>query len=62
MLSLASDFWPLFWTILGTGAVLTIALSLLVATIPLPRRHRPSATVTAHPAARAPGRSDRLAA
>ncbi len=62
MLSLASDFWPWFWAILATGAVLTVALSLLVATVPLGRRHRPSATVTQHPAAQARARSDRLAA
>ena len=28
----AADFWPLFWTIVGGGAVLTVLLSLLVAT------------------------------
>jgi hypothetical protein len=61
MLSLASDFWPLFWAILAIGAVLTAALSLLVATVPLRRRHRPSATVSQHPAAQAPVRSHRLA-
>ena len=53
MLTLASDFWPLFWAILATGAVLTIALSLLVNTVPLSRHHRPSASVTQHPAAQA---------
>jgi predicted MFS family arabinose efflux permease len=62
MLTLASDFWPWFWTILAIGVVVTIALSLLVAEVPLPRRHRPSATITQHPAAQARGRSHRLAA
>ena len=32
MLSFAADFWPLFWTILGGAALVTVALSLLVAT------------------------------
>jgi hypothetical protein len=31
MLSFAPDFWPLFWAILGGAALLTVALSLLVA-------------------------------
>jgi len=31
MLSFASDFWPLFWTIVGSAALLTVLLSLLVA-------------------------------
>ena len=32
MLSFAADFWPLFWTIIGGGALVTVLLSLLVAT------------------------------
>jgi hypothetical protein len=32
MLTYASDFWPLFWTVLGGGLVLTVLASLLVAT------------------------------
>lgn len=32
MLNFAADFWPLFWTITGAGALLTVLLSLLVAT------------------------------
>ena len=31
MLSFASDFWPLFWTIVGTGALVVVLLSVLVA-------------------------------
>lgn len=31
MLSYASDFWPLFWLIIGAGAVLTVLACLLVA-------------------------------
>jgi len=33
MLTFAADFWPLFWTIIGAGALLTALLSGLVATI-----------------------------
>jgi len=32
MLSYASDFWPLFWIIAGSGALLTALACLLVAT------------------------------
>jgi hypothetical protein len=31
MLALAADFWPLFWTIVGAGALLTAAVSVLIA-------------------------------
>lgn len=58
MLSFASDFWPLFWTIIGTGALLTVLMCIAVATFRpdwfrrhksatvrhLPRRHAPAAT------------------
>jgi predicted lysophospholipase L1 biosynthesis ABC-type transport system permease subunit len=37
---LSSEFWPLFWGVAGGGAALTVLLSLLVAIVPLPRRHR----------------------
>jgi hypothetical protein len=44
---LSANFWPLFWGIVGGGAVLTALLSLLAATARLPRRHhRPPLTVT----------------
>jgi len=33
MLSFATDFWPLFWTIIGGAALLTALLSVLIATI-----------------------------
>jgi len=33
MLSNAADFWPLFWAIMGAGALITLALSVLIATI-----------------------------
>jgi hypothetical protein len=47
MLSFAADFWPLLGAIMGAGALVTVALSLLIATISpagsLPRRgHRPA--------------------
>ena len=32
MATYAADFWPLFWTIIGGGAVLTVLLTLMVAT------------------------------
>jgi hypothetical protein len=37
---LSANFWPLFWAVIGAGAALTVLLSLLAATAPLPRRHR----------------------
>jgi hypothetical protein len=42
MLTLASDFWPLFWTIVGAGALLTVLLTTATALV-----RRPLATVTA---------------
>jgi len=30
MLSLAADFWPMFWTILGAGAALTVLVTLAI--------------------------------
>lgn len=36
---LSSNFWPLFWAVMGGGAVLTALLSLLVAVIRLPQHH-----------------------
>ena len=49
MLSFAADFWPLFWTIIGAGVLVTMMLSLLVATFSPTwfrshRRHQPTLT------------------
>jgi hypothetical protein len=41
MLSFAADFWPLFWAIMGAGALITVTLSVLIATIS-PAGSRPS--------------------
>jgi hypothetical protein len=41
MLSFESDFWPLFWTIIGGGAALTVLSSIAIATFQ-PSRLRPS--------------------
>ncbi len=43
---LSADFWPVFWTIVGSGAMLTVALCFVVAIVPSPRtgrRHEPPA-------------------
>ena len=32
MITLAADFWPLLWTLIGAGALLTALLCLLTAT------------------------------
>jgi len=49
MLSFAADFWPLFWTITGAAALVTVVLSLLVATFSPTwfrsrQRHQPART------------------
>jgi hypothetical protein len=49
MLSFAADFWPLFWVITGGAALVTVVLSLLVATFSPAwfrshQRHQPSRT------------------
>ena len=31
MVTLAADFWPLFWTVVVAGALLTAAVSVLIA-------------------------------
>ena len=58
MLVLAADFWPRFWLIMGTGAALTVALSLVIALVPPPwtRHHRPT------PAGPPPWHPEQLAA
>ena len=53
MLNYASDFWPLFWIITGSGAVLTALACLLVATFsPSWFTHdgRPAPVIRLHPA------------
>jgi hypothetical protein len=41
MLFSGTDLWPLLWLIVGCGSVVTVVLSLLIATVPVPRRpHR----------------------
>jgi hypothetical protein len=47
-----SDFWPLFWGILGAGFAVTAMVSLLVASIRLPRVHRRPPLTTAEAAPR----------
>lgn len=39
MLNFSAALWPLFWTIIGSGAVLTVALCWLAAVIRPRRRH-----------------------
>jgi hypothetical protein len=51
MLTSAANFWPLLWTFVGGGAVLTVLLSLLVARFSptwfrTPRRHQPAVAVS----------------
>jgi len=40
MLLFGTNFWPLFWTVVGAGAGITVILSLLVAVIPVARHDR----------------------
>ncbi len=37
MITLASYFWPTIWAMIGIAAVVTVALCLLIATLPGPR-------------------------
>jgi hypothetical protein len=64
MLSFASDFWPLFWTIIGTGALLTVLMCTAAATFqPAWFQRHPSATVHHLPTAGdAPAAASRKAA
>ena len=39
MLTFATDFWPLFWAAIGTGAALTVLCSLMLA--PFGRQPQP---------------------
>ncbi len=58
----SADFWPTFWTILGSGALLTVALCFVVAVVPVPRagrHHQPPARLHWHrPARTMPGHTD----
>jgi hypothetical protein len=53
MLSFAADFWPLFWAIIGAGALVTVVLSVLIGTISTagsrPRRGHRLALAPAEP-------------
>jgi hypothetical protein len=51
MLAYASDFWSLFWTVLGGGLMLTVLASLLVATVSPDRFRREPAPAWAKLAA-----------
>ncbi len=37
MVFFATDFWPLFWTVIGVGAAVAVILSLFVTTAPVAR-------------------------
>jgi hypothetical protein len=63
MLSFAPDFWPLFWTILGGAALVSVVLSLLAAAFSPAwfrphHRHQPAST-PAGPAGRQAGHPHR---
>lgn len=53
MLSFAPDFWPVFWAIMGSAALITVALGALIATIS-PAGSRPRRPRQGHPVALAP--------
>jgi hypothetical protein len=38
MLLRGTDLWPLLWLVIGCGSVVTVVLSLFIATVPAPRR------------------------
>ncbi|HZR51922.1 MAG TPA: hypothetical protein VFB06_20705 [Streptosporangiaceae bacterium] len=50
MLTYAADFWPLFWTIVGSGAVLTVLLTLGIATYSPKRSRKPELALVPVPA------------
>jgi hypothetical protein len=58
MLSLAPNFWLWFWAIFAAGAVVTIVLSLVIATVSpwTGWHHQPHAPAAPRPAAKAPAR------
>lgn len=52
MLTYAADFWPLFWTIAGSGAALTVLLTLAVARYSPKRSRKPELALVPVPAER----------
>jgi len=46
---LSSDFWPLFWLMLGAGLMASALLGLLIATVRPSRRHQPPAELEGAP-------------
>jgi hypothetical protein len=62
MLSFASDFWPLFWAIIGTGAALTVLAVAFAAAGPIPLRRYETATVHHLPRRHHPAATSRKAA
>jgi hypothetical protein len=40
-----TDIWPVLLAVIGGMAALTVLVSLLIAAVPLPRRHRQQPTV-----------------
>ena len=61
MLSLVPDFWLWFWAIFAVGAVVTIAASLVIATVSpwTGWHHQLHAPAAPRPAAKAPARVQR---
>jgi uncharacterized protein YggT (Ycf19 family) len=45
MLTFAADFWPMFWTVIGIGAVLSSVLAYAVASNWPQRRHQDATLV-----------------
>jgi hypothetical protein len=62
MLSFASDFWPLFWVVIGTGAALTALAIAFAAVEPIPSRRHATAAVHHLPRRHHPAATSRKAA
>jgi hypothetical protein len=45
MLSFAADFWPLFWTVIGVGAAVTVLVTLAIAVGWPPAERKTDATL-----------------
>jgi hypothetical protein len=52
MLTFAWYFWPVLWSVIGGGAVLTVALCLIVARVPAPHLGTGVHRIRAHRARR----------